>query len=710
MTTASANHHHPPAPSEADLQSPSPSSETSPLLPPSPLHPHSQGRGRRSHSNNWIQSPRTRSRTRSRSAASSSSSSSSSSPSPTRGHRLPVEDDTSHPASLLSCFLNLSNVAIGVGTLSLPRAFANVGWVGGLFLTAIACISSSLSLYMLVVAADATGATGYTHLAATVLKKKSWIVTWVFFVLVIGSLSAYFSVIQEYLSSIIDSLLPLVAPTTPPATRASIHQFALVAVTMLCLYPLSKARSMASLAWVSSLGLAAILFVAVLVPVSYLNDLHTPSWTPPPTKAIVPGWQWAPVFSTIAMAFINHSNVIEIAREMNPAQVSRTSPSTRVIPSTVAAAAATRKNALLIILTGLFVTLTYVSVAIPGYFHYGARVAPNILTSEPASAVFVGARAAILVCIILTFPLLVLPCRLCLAQMADEIRAWRAERTNSLGNRSGTSGGKHDEAARAGDLLATLPSATAAVDQAHATIVAAGRPRTLTGGSARVLVVSPTLAPTPAHLDPNDATDALVHHRVHIKRRGSQASSVFAAPVSPRSPYVHQSSVSPLLTPTPDAHQYGGTDSPLLTPRASAMHVLADASPPFAPHTHVVDDADSTHLLVLPAPIESWIATKAAAIMLLSWLISVLVPSLDRILGLTGSVAGSLVVYVFPAYCYLQLAREGKVPRQAWLRWCAYACLVLGGVLFVVGGVTSLVQVGRGKAGDLGLEPIEEMP
>ncbi|KAI9155856.1 hypothetical protein H9P43_008966 [Blastocladiella emersonii ATCC 22665] len=424
-------------------------------------------------------------------------------PSPVR-----VEDDPSTTSSsFFACFLNLANVAIGVGTLSLPRAVANVGWLGGLVLLLASSATSAASLVMLVVSAEATGAAGYTDLAAKIFARRSWVVTWTFFVLVIGSLSAYFSVIASYIST----LLAAAGVVSPHATEAAV-----LGVTLLVIFPLSTARSMANLAFASSLSLLAIMLVVVLVPLSYLFAVRDPAYVPPPLTPIAAGWdRWLPTASTFAMAFLNHSNVVEIARDL---------PSPP--PFASATKSTTSRAVRLIVASSAFVAAVYATVGLAGYAHYGGDVKPNILQSEPASGAFLAARAGILACMVLSFPMIVYPCRLCVAQMADEVRGY----------------------------------------------------------------------------------------------------------------------------------------------------------------VKVSEDEDE----VVEVREETNVKSKAAGIITLAYAVSRLVPALDRILGLTGSLAGSLVVYVFPAVWYLALAREGSVARSWPLRVAAGVNVLVGAGLFAVGTVYSL--------------------
>ncbi|KAJ3361943.1 hypothetical protein GGF32_006820 [Allomyces javanicus] len=368
-----------------------------------------------------------------------------------------IDDDPGPPASFTSALLNLANVALGVGTLALPRALAHVGWVAGAAMMAAMAILCAAGLLALVAAADATGARGYT-----------------------GTLAAYFTVIHDYTA---DLLVAFALPHSPLLIKAFI-----LAITATIIFPLSTFKSMAHLAFASSLSLACLVFAMALVPISYIGD----DGPPRPSVEVVPVvWSvraWGTAWGMVAMAFLNHSNVIEIVREMRPraAAVDKIEdavageggePSAAVEPVTivplktpvvedvanslasgatlVAVAAPIRSEtmdsttstrtvvsettpllphgattyhgvpadlptpppprsarpALLIWTSSAFIALSSLTVAITGYWHYGAHVAPNILSSEPSTNVFLAARAGILACMVLSFPMLVFPCR-----------------------------------------------------------------------------------------------------------------------------------------------------------------------------------------------------------------------------------------------------------------------------------------------------------
>jgi amino acid permease len=74
----------------------------------------------------------------------------------------PIIIDERGIASPFSCFLNLANIALGVGILSLPAAFARVGWLGGIILVSLTCVFSTFGLQLLLVSAKLAKAKGYT--------------------------------------------------------------------------------------------------------------------------------------------------------------------------------------------------------------------------------------------------------------------------------------------------------------------------------------------------------------------------------------------------------------------------------------------------------------------------------------------------------------------------------------------------------------------
>ncbi|KAL7748558.1 UDP-galactose transporter [Sorochytrium milnesiophthora] len=199
-----------------------------------------------------------------------------------------------------------------------------------------------------------------------------------------GALAAYFTVITDYLDTIVATL----CPSAPVYTASAILAVMVVAL----IYPLSLSKNMSRLAFTSTLSLLGILYVVVLVPASYFVDQSKPSFTPPPVEKAMWGWDVLSAWSTMAMAFINHSNVIEIASELKPVRL----PLSSILPTKVVAwTDADGGRAILAALSSLFIALVYALVSISGYLHYGAMVAPNVLNSEPLSPFFTVARIAI---------------------------------------------------------------------------------------------------------------------------------------------------------------------------------------------------------------------------------------------------------------------------------------------------------------------------
>jgi amino acid permease len=281
----------------------------------------------------------------------------------------------------------------------------------------------------------------------------------------LGALAAYTSVIQEYVSTLV-----LLYYKTESDIPKSIIPICMALLMAFFIYPLSLSKNMAKLAFTSFLSLVCIVYVVLLVPWSYTQDFYQKDYVEPETHIFEFTAGFLFTWSNVGMAFVNHSNVIEICAEMSDPNdirkaVNRGAPSLRsptrtakgkkinrshlpsnhtsptgeeagLIPrgiltsdqsqhstcSCVQLIRASQSTSIIdptavIVLTGIFISGVYLLVGLCGYFHYGSTVNPNILSSEPLTTPFILARGGILICMVFSFPLLVYPSRICLEQM-----------------------------------------------------------------------------------------------------------------------------------------------------------------------------------------------------------------------------------------------------------------------------------------------------
>ncbi|KAI9139672.1 transmembrane amino acid transporter protein-domain-containing protein [Paraphysoderma sedebokerense] len=565
------------------------------------------------------------------------------------GEDVMAEENEGQPkATFLQCFFNLANVAIGVGTLSLPYVFSQVGWVSGIVIIFFVAYCSGISLFLLTELGMKTGEKSYTAIASHTLPNRSYIVTYTFFLLILGALSAYFTVIGDYILH----LLSLI-PSHPSQSSSRFYEaltsrpIVLLLIAVFVIFPLSSARNMSKLAITSSLSLFAILYIVVLIPWSYLNDLGdeiggtglgsglvggleresengAEELRGPVGEGVVKvkwGWEILMALSTVGMAYVNHSNIIEITSELHRRQPSASpfsSPSSSASPSSLSSpphffsSRARLINLLLIIVTTTFISIVYLIVSLAGYFHYGSLVSPNILNSEsPNHPAFIIARVGLVVVMVFSFPLLVLPGRACAGKMFDnwnlKAKFWHSEST-----------GVHDE----GDVLVDSTSQSQLRSQ---------------------------LQPESPLIDGNQETEKI------------------AEPASES---------TPLLLPSS---------------RSRTQTASTNSSSSSSKSSRSVKESRTRHYML------------TILVITLSYLSSIYITSLDKILSLFGSIAGSCVVYVFPALFYLaysppaSMEGEEGYHKPRFLVYSAYLNVVVGLIMFGIGSVVAVSElVGRG--------------
>ncbi|CAO3671866.1 unnamed protein product [Umbelopsis vinacea] len=308
---------------------------------------------------------------------------------------LPQHDDTCidtrtniATALPLSSVINLSNTILGTGMLAMPSAVASVGLIPGMFVIVFSGITSALGLYFLSKAAARTEGRDASFFAVSQL---TWPSAAIFFDLAIaikcfGVGISYMLIVGDLMPQIIQTIFhPGVDLEYLLDRRIWITVFMLTVVG-----PLSFSRKLDSLKYTSLIALFAVAYLCLIV----IWHFYTPNFPTAPADQIelihfsTKFFTSLPVF---VFAFTCHQNIFSVYNEQKDNSQKKIN---QVIGTSI----------------GIAIVL-YEGIAVMGYLSFGKAVMGNIILEYPASIFVTGGRIAIVVLVLLSYPLQCHPCR-----------------------------------------------------------------------------------------------------------------------------------------------------------------------------------------------------------------------------------------------------------------------------------------------------------
>jgi len=312
-----------------------------------------------------------------------------------------VEDEYVPQTSWWTCLFNLSNTAIGAGILTIPRLFAQSGLVLGIIMVVVVGGLNTLALHFLSVSSEVSGAKSYIGNAKYFFGKKGeYALTTTMFVLLMSPLCAYLTIIVDYATGAI-------AGMSSGMNAWYFDRRLLTFGATLVIFPLTMFKSPKNLGFVSLLSLFALFYTSILICGSLLQDATEGEWEMPTVKYVNVDFGMIATFSTMCVAFINHTNHVEIISDLRkPSWARKTS---------------------LVIASYLTILGVYLGVGLSGYLHYGDSVGSNILNSEPTTLVFQIGRVCISLSSLLSYPLIIIPARSCLEWLTHELYVLRSK-------------------------------------------------------------------------------------------------------------------------------------------------------------------------------------------------------------------------------------------------------------------------------------------
>lgn len=259
-------------------------------------------------------------------------------------------------ASTVSSSISLVKTIIGAGLLSMPLAFSTDGIVFGVFIIAVAALTSGYGLFLQAYVSKYVPAGHATFFSICSVTYPALSV-----VFDIAIAVQCFGCALSYLV-LIGDIMPTIVTKLPYVDVESHRTFWILASTVICV-PLSFLKNLDSLKYTSILGLVAILYMALLVighflvgdiPADEKGDL---TLFPPTASGVFS------TFSIIVFAFTGHQNMFSI---VNEAQDKSLTSLTRLVNSAVLLAAS-----------------FFIVVGLAGYLTFGNTVTGNIILLYP---------------------------------------------------------------------------------------------------------------------------------------------------------------------------------------------------------------------------------------------------------------------------------------------------------------------------------------
>lgn len=284
-------------------------------------------------------------------------------------------------ASTKSSIANLSKTIIGAGMLAMPYAYRADGIILGSLIIVIAGITAGFGLYLQLRSARflPEGQATFFGVCSISYPHLSSLFDFSVFLQCFGSAVSYLVIIGDLLPDLVNN--------------DQFNRTAAILLSTIIIVPLCYLKNLDSLKYTSIVGLVAIAYLFLLVVLHFISG-DTPSELRGPVRILKP-LSLSSVFSTfsiIVFAFTGHQNMYSI---INESKDKSTKNILKVIGSALGAA-----------------TFLFVFIGLAGYFTFGDNVQGNVVLMFKDSIPNIVGRYAIILMVILSFPLMFHPCRL----------------------------------------------------------------------------------------------------------------------------------------------------------------------------------------------------------------------------------------------------------------------------------------------------------
>lgn len=309
-----------------------------------------------------------------------------------------AEVDKSLLAGFSASYVNLVKTIIGAGILALPAALMKLGLLLGLIMMFVAAGLCILGLHLLNVSAMQLGRkASFSGLCSITYPRAAFAFEMAIAIKCIGAGISYLSIVGKTSKNLAIQMLPenkesfLITLLTSKAFWTI--SFALL-ITPVCFM-----RKMDALKYTSFGGLAAVLYLVFLTIWNFFI-VEGASFSNIPLFSDF-SFAMCSAYSVFVFAFTCHQNILPI---QNEAENNTPSGMMSIVGSSVISA-----------------NVLYLIVSIFGAATYGSKVEGVLLNSFGTELPFTIARFMYVLLLILSFPLQVFPCRICIDKMVSTI-------------------------------------------------------------------------------------------------------------------------------------------------------------------------------------------------------------------------------------------------------------------------------------------------
>lgn len=323
---------------------------------------------------------------------------------------------------MLKSIFNLANTTVGAGTLAVPYFFSQAGLGLGCGVLFSIALVSCYSLHLLsrcrtcdavMLQNDGVAASSYLDVAFfAFMHRGRIIVTLVMLCLCFGALVAYFVIIGTLSEQVIETVVGSSGVLMEWRDTLTAHhvdwllkaKFLQILAMIFPIFPLGSLKNLSSLSIVSLLSLMAIAYLIGLVCQDGVRsvisgDVKTPAY-------ILNGPALFFTIPSVGLAFTNQPNIYEIVDELK-------NPTPRRIACVSYSAT-------------LVCVILYLVVGVFGYLKFGDETRTNILLnyqdglSPTETILFATGKVGMAMSMMVSYPLLLFPCRLCLHTLIQQ--------------------------------------------------------------------------------------------------------------------------------------------------------------------------------------------------------------------------------------------------------------------------------------------------
>ena len=292
----------------------------------------------------------------------------------------PMSDGSIHPShlnktekltSLSGCYFTLANTIMGAGTLGLPFALSNTGYVMGSILLCLSGLASSFALHCLSLCAlKLPYPSSFYAVASTALPNFEKLIDLAVVIKCFGVATSYLIVIGGLMP---DAMTDVYGSTTGHGKSFFTSRFLWVTVGFIMVIPLSFFKNLGALRYTSFFSIMFLCFLALIV-VLFANNVPglDPCHSDDDGNEECVGERvnikfdlnTMRVFSIFIFGFTCHQNMFTIVNELQSVNIQRCNT---VIGAAICSA-----------------VTVYLIIANCGYYTYGDNVESNILQSYPS--------------------------------------------------------------------------------------------------------------------------------------------------------------------------------------------------------------------------------------------------------------------------------------------------------------------------------------